>query len=211
MTLAWGLFAMSKIALVAPGDLPGSEWPLPLPANADAVPRGLGLPAIAAGAQIATLKGFVSVEALSPGDKVITRDRGAQPLAGIRRIDPRAPLAPGTGPETPVVIRAGALGEMQPVRDLLVSAHQRVYLRMHRNGARTSDPIFDLVPASYLCNDASIHRSTRPVSGAFFALGFAHREIIQVENIQLECLELGHLDKAITHNTRALADASNIS
>ncbi|MCZ7676945.1 MAG: Hint domain-containing protein [Roseovarius sp.] len=71
------------------------------------------------GTLITTRAGKRPVEALRPGDRILTRDRGFQPLlwrgmrlADLPRLDARA---------RPVLIRAGAPGPGQPERDLIVS------------------------------------------------------------------------------------------
>ena len=84
------------------------------------------VPCFAAGTLIATFRGPRAVEWLRPGDRVITRDHGPQPLVwvGRRRLG-RAVLR--DRPEfRPVRIRAGCLGHGLPERDLVVSPQHRV-------------------------------------------------------------------------------------
>ncbi|WP_299590094.1 Hint domain-containing protein [uncultured Tateyamaria sp.] len=78
------------------------------------------------GTRIATQKGEVAVEKLEAGDKVFTRDNGAQTLrwVGRRDLTPQEMLA---HPEfQPVLIRKGALGNGLPERDMLVSPQHRM-------------------------------------------------------------------------------------
>jgi len=100
----------------------------------------------AAGTMIATARGEVPVEALRVGDLVVARQGGAalQPVVwlGHSRVDisghPRAERV------APVRIRAGALAEGVPARDLRVSPGHGILLDGH------------LVPAGLLVNGSSI-------------------------------------------------------
>lgn len=79
------------------------------------------IPCFVAGARIAVPGGEPPVETLCPGDLVLTRDHGPQPIrwAGARRVAALGPLAP-------VRIAAGTLGAH---RTLLVSPQHRILLR----------------------------------------------------------------------------------
>ena len=83
----------------------------------------------ARGTRIETPRGAVAVEDLRPGDLVLTRDRGAQPLrwVGSSRVD-GGTLA-STPRLRPIRIRAGALGQHAPAQDLLVSPQHRILVR----------------------------------------------------------------------------------
>ena len=83
----------------------------------------------ARGTRIETPRGPVAVEDLRPGDLVLTRDRGAQPLrwVGSSRVD-GGTLA-STPRLRPIRIRAGALGQHAPAQDLLVSPQHRILVR----------------------------------------------------------------------------------
>jgi len=78
------------------------------------------------GTRIATQKGEVAVERLQAGDKVFTRDNGAQTLRWVGRRD-LTPQEMSAHPEfQPVLIRKGALGNGLPERDMLVSPQHRM-------------------------------------------------------------------------------------
>ena len=72
------------------------------------------------GTRIATPAGEVPVEALRPGDLVLTAGGRAEPVRWIGRQAVALPFADPLG-TLPVRIRAGALVENVPARDLLVS------------------------------------------------------------------------------------------
>jgi len=80
------------------------------------------------GTTIATMTGEVPVEKLQVGDRVFTRDNGAQPITWIGR--KKISLGNGTLSQKlqPILIRKGALGYGLPDRDVLVSPNHRVLL-----------------------------------------------------------------------------------
>ena len=80
------------------------------------------------GSRIATLKGEVPVETLQPGDRVFTRDNGAQTLRWVGRRDLAAHELLGNASYHPILIRAGALGDGVPERDMLVSPQHRMLI-----------------------------------------------------------------------------------
>lgn len=78
------------------------------------------------GTRIATQKGEVAVETLTPGDKIFTRDNGIQPLRWVGRRDLSADEMRANPDFQPVLIRKGALGKGLPERDMLVSPQHRM-------------------------------------------------------------------------------------
>ncbi|RMC33929.1 hemolysin [Paracoccus alkanivorans] len=93
------------------------------------VDEGSAFVCFAAGTEIKTADGVCPIEDLSVGQLVLTIDGGLQPIRWIGRrkfdsIDLR--LKPKL---RPVRIRAGALGEGYPSRDLVVSPQHRVLVR----------------------------------------------------------------------------------
>jgi hypothetical protein len=78
------------------------------------------LSGLEAGTAIMTLRGEVAVEDLRPGDRVVTRDRGA---VRLRHVDTRVARV------MPVRIAAGLLGPMRPPRDLLLGPGTQILLR----------------------------------------------------------------------------------
>lgn len=103
----------------------------------------------ARGTRIATPSGDTRIEDLTPGDPVLTRDRGPQPLRwiGARRIK-------ATGDFAPVMIRKGALGND---RDLLVGAGLRMLLCDWRAELMFGEPEV-LATARHLVGDDAIGR-----------------------------------------------------
>ena len=85
-------------------------------------PPGVGIVVcFAAGTGIATPTGEVAVERLAPGDPVLTADGWSAPVHFLFRQTLHSAFTPADR-FCPVVIRAGALGEGLPRRDLIVTA-----------------------------------------------------------------------------------------
>ena len=119
-----------------------------------------------------------AIEALMPGDKVLTRDHGGQPIRWIGGTTLR-----GVGAFAPVVISAGAMGN---TGDLIVSQHHRMFLyqRSRKAGLPTAE-LF--VQAKHLVDGDKIFLRT----GGFvdyFSLVFDRHEIIYAEGVPAESL-----------------------
>ena len=118
------------------------------------------------------------IEALSPGDKVLTRDHGSQPIRWVGRATLRA-----VGAFAPVVIGKGALGN---AADLIVSQHHRMFLYLRdRDAALATSEV--LVQAKHLADGESIFLREGGVVD-YFSLVFDRHEIIYAEGIPAESL-----------------------
>ncbi len=118
------------------------------------------------------------IEALVPGDRVLTRDHGGQPIRWIGRATLKA-----VGPFAPVVITKDTLGN---AGDLIVSQHHRMFLyqRERRAGISTSEL---LVQAKHLVDGEQVFLR----EGGFvdyLALVFDRHEIIYAEGVPAESL-----------------------
>ena len=119
-----------------------------------------------------------AIEDLVPGDRILTRDHGCQPVAWIGRSTLRA-----VGAFAPVVIPKGALGN---AGDLIVSQHHRMFLYQRRKtpGLATAEL---LVQAKHLADgDRIFIREGGYVD--YFSLIFAGHEIIYAEGVPAESL-----------------------
>lgn len=120
-----------------------------------------------------------AIETLSPGDRVLTRDHGVQPVRWVGRATLRA-----VGAFAPVVITAGAMGN---AGDLIVSQHHRMFLYLRNRAGRQLPTSEILVQAKHLVNDDSIYLR----EGGFvdyLSLVFDRHEIIYAEGIPAESL-----------------------
>lgn len=118
------------------------------------------------------------IEALMPGDRVLTRDHGPQPLHWVGHVTLRA-----VGAYAPVVISAGVMGN---AGDLVVSQHHRMFLYQRRKpGGVPQSEI--LVQAKHLVDGEHIFlRETGFVD--YYSLVFDAHEIIYAEGIPAESL-----------------------
>jgi hypothetical protein len=133
------------------------------------------VPCFTPGTMVTTLGGKRAVETVRPGDKLLTRDRGAA-------------LSDAPRDAAPVRIRAGALGPGQPERDMVVSPGHRV-LSTDPDLLRSLGEPEALIEARALTGLPGVDR---PVVAA---VGYVHlllekHEVILTENTWTESLRL---------------------
>ncbi len=139
-----------------------------------------------------------AIEALRPGDRVLTRDSGPQPLRFVGKASLRA-----LGSAAPVVIAAGTLGNEG---DLVVSPHHRIFL--YRRGAqRLGDTSEILVQAKHLIDGESVWRREGGHVD-YYSLVFDRHEIIYAEGIPCESLQVSEamlhlMPEAMSESLRA--------
>jgi len=143
-----------------------------------------------AGTQILTDRGERAVETLSPGDLVLTRDRGLQPVRW-RQATHLGPVALRKRPSfQPIRLAAGALGPGRPQRDLLLSPQHRVLLR-----SRIVQRLFGapevLAAAKHLTDAPGITCAGDVTDLVYVHLLFDHHEIIFANGAEAESLLLG--------------------
>ncbi len=152
------------------------------------------VPCFVAGTMILTRDGERAVETLTPGDLVITKDDGAQPLRWIGRRRVAA-----TGDLAPIRIEAGTFGSH---RTLLVSPQHRILIR---DGL--AELLFGegevLVAAKDLVND----RSVRRIEGGsvdYVHILFDRHQVVLSEGLETESFLPG---PQITHSFEPAAIA----
>ena len=148
------------------------------------------VPCFVKGAMIRTDRGDVAVEALQPGDLILTADHGAQPLRWIgRRTISRGLLA--VYPQfRPIRIAAGALGPSVPDADLLVSPQHRVLVRSSI-ARRMFGSAEVLVAAKHLCSLDGIEQVSDLPEVTYFHLLFDRHEVIVANGSLAESLFVG--------------------
>ncbi|WP_299374467.1 Hint domain-containing protein [uncultured Tateyamaria sp.] len=141
------------------------------------------------GTRIATQKGEVAVERLQAGDKVFTRDNGAQPLRWVGRRD-LTPQEMSAHPEfQPVLIRKGALGKGLPERDMLVSPQHRMLIT-----SELAEVMFEerevLIAAKHLTGLDGVDQVTTG-SVSYLHLMFDQHEVVLADGAWSESFQPG--------------------
>ncbi len=131
-------------------------------------------PCYCPGTSILTVNGEVAVEALSIGDRVITASGMAEPIKWIGRRSYTGRLLAGKPHLLPILVRAGALGDGLPHRDLRVSPLHGLLL----------DGV--LVPAGMLVNGGSIVQEPGCQHVDYIHVELARHDIILAEGAPAE-------------------------
>jgi Ca2+-binding RTX toxin-like protein len=141
------------------------------------------------GSRIATGKGLVAVEALMPGDMVVTRDHGLQPVRwiGSRSLSARELTADPA--LHPVQIRKDALGPGCPDRDMMVSRQHRMLMT-----GPAAELLFGsaevLVRAAHLIGLPGV-TSVAPDAVTYLHVLFDRHEVILADNAWSESFQPG--------------------
>jgi hypothetical protein len=143
-----------------------------------ATPQTLGTTASVAcflrGTTMSTMNGDVAVEDLAIGDSITTAEDGEKAVKWIGRTTYEAGTAEAMGYIRPVVIRAGAMGDSLPTRDLRVSPQHALYI----------DGV--LVPAVGLVNGVSILRDNSAEAIEYFHVELDEHNVILAEGVASE-------------------------
>ncbi|WP_227493379.1 Hint domain-containing protein [Paracoccus kondratievae] len=143
-----------------------------------------------AGTLIETENGFVPVETLQVGDKVMTRDNGLQPIRWIGSIKLKAAALKASPKLMPIRIRAGALGDGVPSSDLLVSPQHRVLVR-----SKIAQKMFGtmevLVAAKQLLQLDGVDIATDLAEVEYFHILFERHEVVNSNGALTESLYTG--------------------
>lgn len=155
----------------------GTSRPAPMqfPAKVTGLPLTDGL---YSGTKVASQAGWRPVEAIEPGDQVLTFDAGLQRVSAVRR----APMLAFDGPQEPdcpphhwpLEVPAKALGNRQA---LLIAPDQLVVLESDSAEDRYGDP-FVLVPAAALEGWRGIAPVRPPRRAELVILGFEAPQIV---------------------------------
>ena len=145
-----------------------------------------GLVCFLRGTLILSDRGEVPVEDLRAGDLVVVQGGMLRPVKWIGRQAIRAAVVRAHPFAQPVVVKAGALGDGLPWRDLKVSPQHGLQI----------DGV--IVPAAALVNGVSIVRDRTPADLAYFHIELDGHEVIFAEGAATETF--------VDHNSRAMFD-----
>jgi hypothetical protein len=148
------------------------------------------IPCFAAGTLIDTPDGPRPIEAICPGDLVLTRDDGPQVVSWVgHRSLGLADLLESPALQ-PVELAPDALGPMEPDRPLRLSPQHRILM----TGARCEllfgeDEV--LVPAAHLAGRPGIRKVLAPVT--YVHLMFDRHQIVRTSGVWSESFQPGHM------------------
>ena len=154
--------------------------------QADAATLTEAIPCFTPGTTLASQRGMLAIEDLRPGDQLLTRDNGMQPLvwAGRRDFDWRML---GMNPLLrPIQIAAGALAPGLPLRSILVSPNHRLLSRAHDAGY--DEGAERLIQARALVGQPGITRAA-PLQVSYVQLLFERHELLLSEGIWTESFQ----------------------
>jgi hypothetical protein len=139
-------------------------------------------PCFVAGTLITTPRGDVRVEDLREGDEVTLARGGTSPIVWIGHRRVRSSIQPANDHAMPIRIRAGALGDSVPKRDLLVSPEHAMWV----------DDM--LVPARHLLNGTSVVQE-KMVDFIYYHIELPLHDVLLAEGTPAESwLDTGNRD-----------------
>ncbi len=143
-------------------------------ASASTIASILGVTCFCAGTSIRTPAGEIAVEHLRLGDRICTADGNVRPVQwiGFRHID--LLRHPDPRRVVPICIKAGALADGVPCRDLRLSPDHAVLI----------DGL--LIPARLLRNDVSIVRDDTTTAVTYFHIELDAHDVVQAEGLTVE-------------------------
>ncbi|MEJ1996753.1 MAG: Hint domain-containing protein [Maritimibacter sp.] len=147
------------------------------------------VPCFTPGTMIATPYGEKPVETLKVGDRVITRDNGIQAIKwiGAKEVGRKSLLAE---PHLkPILIRAGALGNGLPERDMVVSPNHRVLVANDRT-ALFFDEREVLAAAKHLVDNKGV-QIVEPLGVTYIHFMFEHHEVVLSDGAWTESFQPG--------------------
>lgn len=142
------------------------------------------------GTMIETAGGLASIETMKVGDAVRTLDNGYQKIRWISSKKVTAAELARNPKLLPIRIKAGALGQGLPERDLRVSRQHRVLIRS-KIAQRMFDAMEVLVPAIHLVDLEGVETVRDIESVTYWHILFDKHEVIFSEGALTESLFIG--------------------
>ena len=144
-------------------------------------------PCFCRGSLIGTVRGDIAVEDLMIGDKVVTASGEVRPIIWIGRRSYRGRFIFGRKDILPICIKAGALDDNVPRRDLWISPHHAMFLE----GV--------LIEAKDLVNGVSIVQAERVEKVEYFHIELDTHDVILAEGARSESFIDDH-SRGLFHN-----------
>lgn len=136
--------------------------------------------ALSPGCVVLTLEGALPIEALYPGDQIITRDAGAQPLVDIQR---HALPDEIRQDDRDILFVAKDALDGRPDCNMLLPESQHIYLRDWRAQAHCGTPAARVAMRRLIDGEYIKPSKTRPK--ALISLHFAYPHIIYADGLEL--------------------------
>ena len=180
--MIWATPRLSKSPMRSmPRSDPGETFSTVLTASPDENIRGISFaptenttPCYCPGTLILTSQGDVPVETLAIGDKVTTKSGDARAIKWIGRRSYGGRFVMGRKDILPICIKAGALDDDVPRRDLWISPHHAMYFKDNHLDAV-------LIEAKDLVNGVSIVQAERVDSLEYFHIELDSHDVIIAE------------------------------
>ncbi|GKY88985.1 Ig-like domain-containing protein [Sinisalibacter aestuarii] len=147
------------------------------------------IPCFTPGTMIATPKGERRVEELEPGDRVITRDNGIQEIKWVGHKPITFKELAAADHLKPVLIKAGALGNGLPERDMMVSPNHRVLVANDRT-TLYFDEREVLAAAKHLVDNQGI-QVVEPLGVTYVHFMFERHEVVLSDGAWTESFQPG--------------------
>ncbi|WP_319823573.1 Hint domain-containing protein [Thalassovita sp.] len=147
------------------------------------------VPCFTPGTLIATPRGAVPVQDLCAGDKVLTRDNGVQEIRWVGAKELSGLELVHSAHLKPVLIRAGALGNGLPERDMMVSPNHRVLVTGDKTALYFEEREV-LAAAKHLVGMDGIQTVT-PMGTTYIHFMFDHHEVVLSDGAWTESFQPG--------------------
>ena len=148
------------------------------------------VPCFTPGTLIATMAGEKLVENLTVGDRVITRDNGAQEIRWLGSKPMTGAQLQANPHLQPILVRKGSLGGGLPERDMLVSPNHRMLVNNAEVGLLFNEPEV-LVAAKHLINADKGIISVNASQTTYVHFMFDHHEVVLSNGTWTESFQPG--------------------
>ena len=129
---------------------------------------------LVAGSIVMTLQGEMPVDALAPGDRIITREAGMAVIRDIRKKEVTCDM---------IAVMAGSLGHTRPDRDVSLPADQRILIRDWRAEALTGRKQA-LIPARTLVDNEFV-RLQKDVTVTLYEIELDRAQTIYADGLEV--------------------------
>ena len=137
-------------------------------------PTAAAIAGLLGGCNILTIQGDKPIEALAPGDRIITR-------SGLRVL---SDITARTETFTAVSVKSGTLGFNRPAADMKIAPQQDVMVRDWR-----AEVLFDtdlaVVPVQQLCDGTYITNDAEAAPHLVYRLHFDQQEVFYADGVEI--------------------------